>query len=477
MNILTQTYNLQQEEDNFKLLNEMLYSLIDPLDYNPSHVKYGKMMNDLSSFIYSFARKILVSAIEKADKDFRNQPNRVERYYVKQTRPRTLITPFGFISFMRTEYTCRLTNENYIYIDRKLNLLSHERYDSAVQSMIVQEYANHNSMLKVGRLVGEHMCGAYCLDSNRDMFRISRQTVYNILKRRSIIYPISKAKETPETLYIMADEKYIPLQREEHPKDVPHKPIKKMEKVACIFSGREKEYKNRYKLNDKFYFTAESNFWEELYEVIITRYDYSDIKQIVILGDGASWIKSGTSTLKTDTIKTMFALDKFHLNQAILRMTSDKLYREQMLYYIINDSKKDFEKMTEIVLEGEPSKEKAIQTNKEYIINNWHYIQNAFKKVDIGCAMEQVISHVMASAFTSVPKAYSRSNLPRYVANRIASVNNFDLQKLFLEALDAMKENNSEVDLRKEEYDWSIFDPANDSYKSSQTYFAHHGAK
>lgn len=477
MNILAQVTNNYQDSKEQKELYKMLSVLVSSHTYEPSHSRYGEFMSSMSAFINKLARDLIKYTLEMADKRFREQPNRSKQYYVKDTRNRSLITPFGWIEYKRTVYLDRHTNKTFCYVDRKFSIDPYIRYDACVQSMILEEYSNHNSMIKVGKIVGERMMGAYSLDTNRDSFRISRQTVHNILKRRRILYPIEKVNETPETLYIMVDEKYIPIQAH---KGQTREVAKKMVKVACLFSGREKEYSNRYKLSDKFFFSCDSSFWETLFDAITKRYDLDRIKQIVVMGDGASWIKKGTEFLNTDKIKTLFCLDKFHLNQALVRITEDELYREVLLYYIIQNSKQDYKALKSIVLE-EAKREKysdsrmqRIHDNFEYIESNWSYIQNAYHKVSIGCAMEQVISHVMASHFTSVPKAYLKDSLSTYTSNRIALVNNLDLRSTYLKALD-LNQDETCINLSKENYDWSFFDHTNESVKSNLSYFLHRG--
>ena len=73
--------------------------------------------------------------------------------------------------------------------------------------------------------------------------------------------------------------------------------------------------------------------------------------------------------------------------------------------------------------------------------------------------MEQAIQHILASTFTSVPKAYSRQNLHTYVSARTAQQNGFNMKKLYLEAMDIFaKTNNASVDLNQESLDLSLFD-------------------
>lgn len=141
-----------------------------------------------------FIRSALVKAIEKADMEFRNTPDRTRFYHVTQTRIRTIITIFGETTFTRTGYVNLSTGESYIYIDRKLALLP-------------------------------------------------RQTIYNFLHMTGKITrtPVP-ADKTPDVLYVMADEKYNHLQGEHRGNESAEekkKRIKEMVKLGVCFESRE----------------------------------------------------------------------------------------------------------------------------------------------------------------------------------------------------------------------------------------------
>lgn len=100
------------------------------------------------------------------------------------------------------------------YLDRKLGLPLWNTYDPCVKAMICELYANQNSTIKVGEILGDKLFSPFSTASHRHQYRISRQTVHNTLRSSLLIKQTHKPQETtPEELYIMADEKYIPLQK------------------------------------------------------------------------------------------------------------------------------------------------------------------------------------------------------------------------------------------------------------------------
>jgi hypothetical protein len=189
---------------------------------------YTSLMESLSDAVRALSLQLLREEIETLDRGFLNSPNRTRRYHVKTTRERTLITPVGVLTFTRTIYQNTATRKCYCHVDRILGLPKYDRYDPCVKAMIVEAGASINSMIKVGEFVGDRIFSAFSLAKTRKAFRISRQTVHNVMKRakQCIVYPAQI--QTPPQLYLMADEKFIPLQSHPAQKSRPAKQMVKM---------------------------------------------------------------------------------------------------------------------------------------------------------------------------------------------------------------------------------------------------------
>ena len=157
------------------------------------------------------------------------------------------------------------------------------------------------------------------------------------------------------------------------------------------------------------------------------------------MGDGAPWIRAGVNHFNRN--QAQFALDKFHLQQSITRMTRDKEIRNLLNSYIYANKREDFNTLTKNILEnaGEDKEEKVLDQIK-YIKNNWNAIQLMNNEIVIGCGMEGTISHTLASVFTSVPKGYNIDNLKKYINNRMLYLNGYDLRKIFLSTYDKKEE-------------------------------------
>lgn len=480
MNILTQAFN--QVFNNYPYNNELITQLNDyiaPIGGRNTGIAYAQLCSGLSISLKSFGRTVLLNMIHDMDEQFRYSQGRMARYYVKNTRERTITTLFGTITFLRTEYQDRLTGENYCYVDRKLGILKRDRYDCNIAAMATEMYANHNSMIKVGEILGQMIKG-YELDPDNRCTAISRQQIFKMINRikHTRIAP-DMAEETPETLYIMADEKYISLQYKAKERDE-EQPRKMMNKLAVAFSGREQIIKKdgtvqkRWELQDKWIFSYDSGyFWPQLRDDMALRYDEAKIKKIYILGDGATWIKAGAEDLSTADTSTKFALDRFHFGQALTKITKDKEKYKLLFDYAIHQDRRSFQALVGSIIEDKPQNKDMIQKNSDYILSQFNGIRIMYQEVKIGCAMEQAISHIMASPFTSVPKAYGDSHLPTYINNRINHQNGINIRRHYIEALDRGLDEDGTADFTINDLDMSMFDGPDETYRPTKTRLNH----
>lgn len=457
MNILSQAIQVAQSKMEY-FVAESLESYLSPIHWNPSSMNYASLIEEMDAKFHQLARDSLVELLENMDKQYRDSNTRKAIYYVKNTRQRSIVTLFGLVTYTRTEYQNKLTGECFCYVDRKLGLEKRIRYDPVVCCLAYEMYANHNSMIKVGKELGDRIYG-FSLDRKRNLEAIPRQTIWRMLNRfKEISVPIVPRVSTPDILYIMADEKYIALQGKDKPS------TKLMNKLGVCFEGL-KEDNYRPSLNKPYYFYyQDGNFWSQLFDSISQMYDINQIKELYILGDGASWIKAGTHEFD----RSYFGLCKFHFLQTVNHITDDSKMKHIIIDYAIHHDYRNLKKLFQTLLDDNHSRKEVLQQKFDYILNNLSGIRIMYSKVKIGCPMEQAIQHVLQSPFTSIPKAYSHKYLPSYISSRISHQNHFDLRKLYLAALDSPN-NDSHVFLNDIYYDFTI----SDKHDSKPTYSLH----
>lgn len=405
---------------------------------------YVNMIECISEVTYEAARVLLEETIEEMDYKFRYSQHRVNQFYVKCKRSRSLITPFGKVSINRTIYLDRITGKTYCYVDKKLGLPKYDRYDPRVKSMLVSIYANHNSMIKVGEIVGEKIGNAYSL-GNSDSFTISRQTVFNSIRSAKMFDVAITQKNTPNTLYIMADEKYVHLNTGKN----------KMVKSAVVFEGVEGT-KRRIVTNKYHIMSMREMFWESVTDVLHERYDVRKIKKIYFMGDGAPWIKESKKFVALENAKSKFLLDKFHFKQALNRITKDKDIQTTLQDTILECQDESFDKLIDVIRTNNPDRLDSINQQVKYLKNQQRSIRQAYK-YNISCSMESSISHTLASNFARNPKAYAQDNLEIYVNHRMNHLNGYNLKLLYLQGL-SVSDDNGIKSLKYSNVDWSIFD-------------------
>ncbi len=465
MDILTQLINQLYGSKEFSELNDRLSKLISPTTFFETNTVIDDVFNQLSKVSKKGILDYLRLSLEKADNLFKDSPNRVLRYYIKAHRYREVITPFGLLRYKRHEYIDRTNNQRFIYVDRKIGLERKQRYHNCVSAMAYSMYSDSNSMIKVGRILGKQIHTFYDSKVDDNTYAISRQSIYRMIKRfKSIDLKIKSKIRTPDTIYIMSDEKYIPSQNND---------LKKiMAKVSVIFEGctpclsKDNKPLNRNELLNKTYITSiDSNHWDKVNDHIYNLYDYEKIKNIYIMGDGASWIINGTTKCKTQYSSTAFLIDGFHYKQALNRITKDSHIYKILDSYINNNQKDNFINLLSS-LKDNSSNIESFESNYNYLLKHWRSYQKLKTLAPFGCPMEQVISHFISSSFTSIPKAYSKTNLKTYLQSRTFRYNGYNLQDIYLKACNIKNNIDGNITL-KDDYDFSMFDktrPPKDNY-------------
>lgn len=445
-----------------EVLNQANFSM-DITNQTFSVRNYSNFIESVAEAAQELSRNVVVKFMETMDQEYRESDLRKRHYYIKNTRERTLITVYGQITYKRTIYQDKRTGKTFTYVDRKLGLPRYDRYDPTVKAKVLELFADHNSMIRVGEIIGEQIYALFSTKPERKNFNISRQTVQNIVKRSLLVKPThTMAKHTPEVLYVMADEKYVPLQNE---------PTKSaFVRHGVIFEGRELvgNTQGRYALVNRWVYTdLKPVFWKNMDEILHEKYDMEKVKRVYILGDGASWIKQGGHFIT----KSTFMLDKFHAFQALGHITKDPLIQGSLRMSVLNNQKKNFQILIDYCLKihaDQPARIKTIDEKKTYILNHWNALQLSLNTPNPGCSMESQISHNLAAIFTSRPKAYSLKNLIHYVNTRDMFNNGVDIINLYLDTLH-LPASKKPQRIPKETLDFSLFEPRSRYDKSSSS--------
>lgn len=396
----------------------------------------------------NFEKREMLKIIKKLDDDFFKSGVWKEEYKCNGFVSRTIITPFGELTFKRRYYMNKNKSlqNNFYYVDSILKLPKRKLITNEALTLIINVCTDINS--------------SYAASNAIPTVIISKQTVSNYLKKLNTIKKgittvedkIIPVKETVEVVYVEADEAHCNLQhnpviidssseiKTHESCEIRTKPKNIINKLVVTHSG-PKEPESRLKrkvLANKRYnggiHMPTDVLADNVCNSILNQYNIKKVKYIFVSGDGANWIKSLYRNIKNFfkayNIETIFVLDKFHLNKYLKKifannakaikevkdnfktMTKDKFSKIAFDYFNSSDYKDD------------KKKEKDIINAVKYICNNITGIKNQkheFYKSH--CSMEGQISHVLARRLTSRPMGFCETNLQNITQMLIFSRN------------------------------------------------------
>ena len=451
MNIISQNFKNALKNKIKFLITPIYYNLVDSIvdnigNNNFDFSKYFSFFASIQSSVRETIRSIIISTFEEIDTEFRNSISRKSRYYINKSNvSRTLNTIIGPITFKRTYYKSKFSKKTLFFLDSAFDLPKYDHYDPIVKAIAIQN-AVDTSQAQSSRFTSSFIEDMKFFIDKSTVFNIPRQSVFNWIKNWYIPNIVPKSIDTPETLYVMADEKYIGAQDIE--KDI-------MVKCFVTFEDVKQVSKHRNALSNRFVFSTYSpKPWPEFMDLIAKRYDFSKIKNICLLGDGGSWIKSGANELRLETNNCVrFYLCEFHFKQAIHHITSDKDERQKLIDIFSSQSKQDFINSVNEIIKSNPHREQTITKKLNYIINNYIAIKSMLN-LNIGSSMESHISHLIASFFASRPKGFSTKRINKYLKLNDYKHNGINIFNLYLKSY----KNKKTVSINENYIDFSIFD-------------------
>jgi hypothetical protein len=389
---------------------------------------YVDFVNNLDDFMSNIVRTTIKTSFESIDTEYKHSKRRKELYYTKGLYSRTIMTLFGEITFEREYYVPKDRNsDGFFYVDHLFDLPKRDYYDPMIKALIIEKCAEY-SYIQSGNIVGDMIGSRFKSRAESAISNISRQTVHNVLKQADMDVFLEEIKEDVETLYIQLDEKWVYTQGNNHQ-------MKEI-KAAVVYTGIKEEYLGRKKLVNRHIVTSDqgaTDLREKLLDYVIQTYNLDSLKNILVSGDGASWIKASSIYLTLQkNIKTQFILDRFHMHQAINHISKDKDIKKYLLDYLNCYHTKHFKDLCNVLIKDNPHREDIIAKNRDYIVSNWKFIKRQKNPLFKGCSMEGHISHILAALFTSRPKAHSLKMITNRLRVRTLYANDVDLKEIYL---------------------------------------------
>lgn len=357
-----------------------------------------ELEHNISNSTNTLNLDILRNILEYLDLEYKNSKERKEKYYVQQTRERTLITSLGLITFNKTYYKSKnKINGKYKYYSYLEDYLGIDKWAKMSLSCEVNLI---NNALDNGM--------TWASVNTIPNYSISRQTISTKIKNINFNYfeNIVK-KEPPKILYIEADEVHANLQSRN--KGTKNKIIP----VILTHEGHKEDFVRKKELKNTHYIASSilktDKLWEETYKYLDATYDLNKVDKIFLSSDGGSWI-TGYDIAFPNII---FVLDKFHYKKALnyifkkepnITNIADSYLRSKMI--------NEFKILVKTQYELYPDQKNEMIKKQNYLINHIDGIINQnHPDYKCPCSMEGHISNKYAKFITSRPHSYSKDGL------------------------------------------------------------------
>ena len=280
---------------------------------------------------------------------------------------RTVMTCVGSVTYKRRVYKDK-QGKRRKPIDEVLGIVPYGRYSLGVQqqgsylaselpyreaadilSWLIRNHVSHSSIGRMIRFVG----GSYQAE---EQDRIER-----VFERGEELEP---GRIQAKVLYGESDGVFIPLQRETK---------KKVEvRVGVLYTGKKAIGVGRRALENKVVVTKiveNSQEWKEtVFRTAYEHYDLSKTSQLIVGGDGNSWVKQSFDLLE---LPTVFVLDRYHLYRNARRAFGFTLKTETWIRKICEgDLEGVLSDMLAVAAKSPPRKAKDMKAFIQYLINN-----------------------------------------------------------------------------------------------------------
>ncbi len=331
---------------------------------------------------------------------------------------KSILTPFGKVEYKRTYFKHAKTGECAHLVDRKAGYGPHARIDLALAAEVVEA----SSELPY-RKSGEKPSGA------ASEARVSGQTVMKAIRRfnleeQAIMGRLEKRQ--CESLYVEADEDHVAGQNGRT----------YMPMLVYVHEGKEKDQRRRLKVPHYFsgLYSETEELWLWVLNYIEEHCDMGSLKRIYVCGDGASWNKTGLKILP----KSVFVLDKFHLNKRLLGVLGrdSQEYRDAWKAIRAGDMVTVESLLKEAAILGEtPNQVKMAQDCRRYIRNNWDGVMayRLYPEAELGVSAEGHVSHILSARLSSCPMGWSKTGVDQMARMRALKANKVEIRAKYLE--------------------------------------------
>lgn len=330
----------------------------------------GKGFEDLEKEAFQLVceagRKMILDVLEGLDLALSQRREPGLRMVGK--RSRTLITRFGDVTFERRLYREKVAGGYRFLLDEALGLPIKE----AVSKVVANLALDVASVLPYRRAVGvlEKFLpqGFSATALQRLVWRFGERVEEAEARTQEATFEDGEVppmgQEATSRIFVEGDGVSVALQREEQRRGEV--------KTGIGYTGWEAVGPDRYQTVGKVVHAGiedTETFWERFWIEACKRYDLSHLKQVVVGGDGATWVAEGLMGLPG-----VFQLDRFHLWRGIRQaLYGQEALAGQIYHEAIQGSWERVEKLLAGVLSSPdlpPERGEALKSLYQYMAAN-----------------------------------------------------------------------------------------------------------
>lgn len=438
-------------EKNNKILKEGIKKVLNGDDVS-------SLTGAIKEFTDILGKELFSEIVTQVENLVFEDSKRKNQYEAVRFAEKSLVTKNGKAKFERRYYKDNETGENVSLTDKILGMDKGERIDKKVKAELIQK-ASDQSYNKSGKLVVPEM-------------DISATTVMRNVRKNEWKMNIEERKEEEK---IKAKNIFIQVD-EDHVKERGKKGCT-ISKIITIYTrkrtltkpDRIPEVKQvRKELVDKFTFSGlykdTQEMWEDVSYYIDCTYRKEEIETAFVMGDGASYIKSGTEWIA----KSVFVLDTFHLKKYINHLNYDEYLKTKLQEAIDqfdpisteNIMNEAIRKIEEEIKEDEQlgrnikrleNRLKKIKETKTYLMNQWQGIEahNIYKDKLTGCCQEGQVHHTLSERLSTDAKVWSENGIDEMSQLRAFTQNGGNIYKKIIDISTAEKREKKIEELEK----------------------------
>lgn len=412
----TYTKEVSTLMDIVALLETLVKGILEAEEHffdNPKD--FYSLETSVKSTTEAFSAAFLGNVLSSVDKQIYENTFRKDKYNAQRRAKRTYITTVGDITFDCTYYQNK-KDKSYHYLTEELvGISKNERMSEAAETAILTE-ALKTSYEEATKVIPSKQ-------------KLTKTTVMDKVHALASEIPHipPKEKKVVKVLHIEADEDHV---AEQHGRWYPAVDNKSFQ-VRLIYLYESKidseTGKSRKELVETFYFSGVytgkedvDRFWSKVDKYIKDTYDIDALKKVYISGDGAAWIKAGTSYID----KALFCTDKYHLmkyiNKASNQMMDEADIAKDELWHILYsksmknyEAKRKFTEYTNLML-SVAENQKVIQELQTFVLGNWSAVRRSLRNKNVGgCSAESHVSHILSDRLSSRPMGWSETGADR----------------------------------------------------------------